>query len=819
MRARTPAGSANSSAAAAASTTSGGRSAWPSARRITGIHCTAATSRSRCDARLRSVERGDERIAQLGHALLEPERHGGERAHAPPAPERVGGRREREDDCGGDREHAQGARRAEQPIDYSADRQQRGAGRDRPEHRARADRRRRACDARRRRARAPSCGRPLPAQERLEEQQRERGGEEPGREMTRWRGATLERARRDEWTRRRGAARGRSRRRERIARLRHRATRAPQRGGACSREARDRPRAQSGSRHRERSRAPSVRSVAAAVPSAQRAMMRPGGGIHACERRERRRQRPHLLRQRASAPACPRARACASQLESNRRRPAHERVRAIARPRRVTRRRRSAIDARDRSIGARSRRGQGTHAQRRRRSHRIVERCIRRPRCAPPPCPARRLRHAPGARVRATPRVSPLWPHPIPLRRAERPARSPPNPHRRATSSPRALRPRVRWRASRAARSCRCPPARLAASPCSRPYRVRALSNAMSTSPRASSRAALSAASAREPSARDASTITTRPTGPSAPRELRPRERHSHQHHRHYPHQHQQHVRQAHRARRRAHRHIGNESRRGQRRHARIPARENVQRDHRRAHRARRPQRPRREKGHAPRACTVAPATRSAEPRDPPPRPSAPRSTPRPPRATRARAPRATSRTPRDSPRASPSTSERLSSGCSGSMRDDRRARRIELLARDDVDREHVRARRDPLARGAQQRVVIAEKVRDQHDALRRPHERQRGRRSDALPAGTIVSSNRAASPITPRRVRGGELRPFPSRRERAHPPDRPRCARPPRARSRPGTPAPTSLACRGERPSTPMRRAAASCPASHDRS
>ena len=154
-------------------------SAWPSARRITGIHCTAAMSRSRCGLALRSVERGDERVAELGHALLEPERHGRERAHAAPAPERVGACRERERDGRGDREHAHGARRAEHPIDQSA-RPPEARRQRRAPTAARARRwRRRVCGARRRLARAPSRGRSLTAKERLEEQQRERAGEEP----------------------------------------------------------------------------------------------------------------------------------------------------------------------------------------------------------------------------------------------------------------------------------------------------------------------------------------------------------------------------------------------------------------------------------------------------------------------------------------------------------------------------------------------------------------------------------------------------------------------------------------------------------------
>ena len=42
-------------------------------------------------ARERSVECGDERVSELGDALLEPERHGGERAHSATVPEGVGG--------------------------------------------------------------------------------------------------------------------------------------------------------------------------------------------------------------------------------------------------------------------------------------------------------------------------------------------------------------------------------------------------------------------------------------------------------------------------------------------------------------------------------------------------------------------------------------------------------------------------------------------------------------------------------------------------------------------------------------------------------
>ena len=121
--------------------------------------------------------------------------------------------------------------------------------------------------------------------------------------------------------------------------------------------------------------------------------------------------------------------------------------------------------------------------------------------------------------------------------------------------------------------------------------------------------------------------------------------------------------------------------------------------------------------------------------------------------------------------------------------------RRIELLARDDVDRVHVRARRDPLARGAQQRVVLAEKVRDQHDALRRPHECQRGHERLAPRGHDRLEQSRRLGDHSATRARR-QLRPRPSRRARSRPPDRPRCAPPPRARSRSGTPAPTSLAC-----------------------
>ena len=47
-------------------------------------------------ARERSVERRDERVSELGNALLEPERDGWERAHAPAAIEGVGGCRDTE---------------------------------------------------------------------------------------------------------------------------------------------------------------------------------------------------------------------------------------------------------------------------------------------------------------------------------------------------------------------------------------------------------------------------------------------------------------------------------------------------------------------------------------------------------------------------------------------------------------------------------------------------------------------------------------------------------------------------------------------------
>ena len=190
-----------------------------------------------------------------------------------------------------------------------------------------------------------------------------------------------------------------------------------------------------------------------------------------------------------------------------------------------------------------------------------------------------------------------------------------------------------------------------------------------------------------------------------------------------------------------------------------------------------------------------SPATQSGAPRDPSPRPRAPRSTPRPPRAIRARAPRATPRTPRDSPSRVSSTSERSSAGCSGSCAIIA-ARAGSSSSRATMCTASTSAPAVMRSRAARNSASSSARKSEMSTMRCVGRTRDSTGASDAFPAGETDSNSRAASPITPRRVRGGSC--VDSLLARDHHADRiPRAvARPPRARSRFGTPAPTSLAC-----------------------
>ena len=378
---------------------------------------------------MRSVERGDERVSELGDALLEPERDGGERAHAARrARARTAAIASASDDGGGDARATRSARGTpSEPVDHTSRRKKRRAGRDRPEQRARDDRGAERAACRRRRARARvmrtarwrrrSGSRSSSASAAASSQRRE----VPAR------GRATSRAR--AWRRVgrcREAARGRSRRQGDGAPIRRTAMRAQRRADACSPAARDRRRARCGIATSRTQPAPSARSVAAGEPSAHLATMRPGAGSTLRTNGETttaaRITFASLTRARGVH-----ARACAPSARVERRRPPHERVRRVARPCRVTRQWRAAIDARGRRDPVRAappmkRRplrapDRSSDALAPRDLSPLLRRVARR-------CHAHQT-HAPGPR-RANRAQSP---RPTPPARTATRARSPPNPH------------------------------------------------------------------------------------------------------------------------------------------------------------------------------------------------------------------------------------------------------------------------------------------------------------------------------------------------------------------------------------------------------